>query len=84
MKKMMLVATALLIASPALAQNTTAPSSGASKYAPGQQMHKGKKGASGYAPGHQANDPAVPGHSESAPGQRAQNPATTTGSNMRR
>ena len=86
MKKTMLVMAALSIASPALAQNTTTPSSGASKDAPGQQMQNTKEpstrpGASEYAPGHQTNTTAGPGHSESAPGPKMQD---TTGSNTKK
>ena len=86
MKKIMLVTAALLLASPALAQNTTTPSSGASKDAPGHQMQNTKEpstrpGASEYAPGHQTNTTAGPGHSESAPGQKMQD---TTGSNSKK
>ena len=83
MKKMLLVTAALLVASPSFAQNTMTPSSGASKYAPGQAAKTSTKSASELAPGHQYNNKAVPGHSESAPGQRMNNP-TTTGSNMRK
>lgn len=83
MKKMLLVTAALLVASPSLAQNTMTPSSGASKYAPGQETKSSTKSASELAPGHQKNTAAGPGHSESAPGQRMNNP-TTTGSNMRK
>ncbi|MBR0754052.1 hypothetical protein JQ604_17855 [Bradyrhizobium jicamae] len=83
MKTLMIAATAILIASPVLAQNTTS-SRGASKYAPGQEMQNSTKstgpGASEYAPGHQRNTAAGPGHSESAPGQKMQ---TTTGANTK-
>ena len=84
MNKAIIVMAALLLASPAVAQT-----SGATKYAPGQQMHKATKstapGASEYAPGHQKNTKAGPGHSESAPGQRANSGAgMTTGSNTGR
>jgi len=83
MNKAIIVMAALLLASPAVAQT-----SGATKYAPGQQMHKATKstapGASEYAPGHQKNTKAGPGHSESAPGQRANSGAgMTTGSNTK-
>ena len=83
MKKMLIVTAAMLVASPSVAQNTMAPSSGASQYAPGQEAKTSKKSASELAPGHQKNTPAGPGHSESAPGQRMNSP-TTTGSNMRK
>jgi hypothetical protein len=81
MNKAIVVTAALLLASPALAQT----SSGAKKYAPGQQMRNSTTstapGASEYAPGHQKNTAAGPGHSESAPGQRSQ---TTTGMNTKK
>jgi len=83
MKKMMFVTAALLVASPSFAQNTTTPTSGASKYAPGQEAKTSAKSASEFAPGHQTNTLAGRGHSESAPGQRMKHPATT-GSNMRK
>lgn len=83
MNKAIVLTAALLVASPAFAQSSTT-SQGATKYAPGQQMHKATKstapGASEYAPGHQKNTAAGPGHSESAPGQRMKS-QTTTGSN---
>jgi hypothetical protein len=80
MNKAIVLTAALLVATPAFAQSST-PSQGATKYAPGQQMHKNDKaapGASEYAPGHQKNTTAGPGHSESAPGQRANSGSTTT------
>jgi len=81
MNKAFIIAAAVLLASPALAQT----SGTAKKYAPGQQMQKSTKstapGASEYAPGQQKNTAAGPGHSESAPGQRSQ---TTTGSNTKK
>lgn len=74
MKKAIIVMAAILATSPALAM-------GATKSAPGHQMHKATKstghGASSYAPGHQTTG-AGPGHSASAPGQKSH---TTTGSN---
>ncbi|HKU06523.1 MAG TPA: hypothetical protein VJR30_10665 [Bradyrhizobium sp.] len=84
MNKAIIFTAALLVASPAFAQGGSTKSQGATKYAPGQQMHKSTKstapGASEYAPGHQKNTAAGPGHSESAPGQRMKS-QTTTGSN---
>lgn len=91
MNKYIILAAALLIASPAFAQSgSSSTSQGATKYAPGQQMHNSTKpstgpGASEYAPGHQKNTTAGPGHSESAPGQRAKGGSmTTTGANTGR
>jgi len=85
MKKVALLSAAVLIISPAFAQGGSTGSQGASKSAPGQQMHNSKDpstapGASEYAPGHQRNTSAGPGHSESAPGQHMK----TTGSNSGR
>jgi hypothetical protein len=82
LKKSLIVAASLALASSAYAQSGT-KSPGASESSPGHQMQDSRKstgpGASEYAPGHKMQDArksTAPGASEHAPGHQS-----TTGSN---
>jgi len=84
LKKSLIVAASLVLASSAFAQSGT-KSPGASDKSPGHQMQDATKstapGASEYAPGHKmqgASKSTAPGASEYAPGHQTTGSSTTT------